>query len=311
MEVNLESLKNLAFPGVNPEDIATLSKTSKSTVLRHESIVAKCHFEVDKDNLYERIRTIQESEFQSIFLQPNLPTYHYQNEKVDISYWPEAERLSPNKLTKSIWSEIGILLAKLHSTPLKKIELRFPSELFKIFSDINEKLQRCNKQCAAGSKHRTQLKIIYQAWISILTHKNFHKVVKDIRLRPKVWSHGDFHLGQIVFIKDQENSSARFIDIDTICHSIPEWDLARPSALFAAGILPAPLWRSFIESYFELGLKQTLNEKILWSNLDMPAKVMTIKLACLALNRATLADEQLEDTEMQLIETCKAIGREC
>ncbi len=311
MEVSLETLKNLAFPGVNPENIATLAKTSRSTVLQHDSIVAKCHFTADNESLAEKIRTIQESDFKSIFLQPNQSTYHCQNEKFGISYWPEAERISPDKLTKGLWSQIGSLLAKLHSIPIKDSKLRFRAELFSNFSQVNEKIANCFNQCSVSSKHRKHLEKINQAWISILTHKNFHKVVKDIRLRPKVWSHGDFHLGQIVFVQEQGKDSVRFIDFDTICHSIPEWDLARPAALFAAGVLPAHLWQSFIESYAGHKFIYNFNEKELWSNLDIPAKVMIVNLATIAVNRARLADENLEDSELQLIETCKAISHGC
>jgi hypothetical protein len=311
MEVCLEKLKNLAFPGVDPENVTTLSQTSRSTVLQHALLVAKCHFATNNKNLSKKIHTIQESDFQSIFLQPKPSTYHNLNEDVSISYWPEAERISPDKLTDGLWSEIGSLLAKLHSTPLMNSKLRFPAEVFPIFSEVNEKIADCFKQGTSGSKHRLHLETINHAWISILTHKNFHKEVKDIRLRSKVWSHGDFHLGQIVFIHDRGKNAARFIDCDTLCHSIPEWDLARPAALFAAGILPAHLWQSFIESYAEHKFKYKLNERKLWSKLDIPAKVMTVKLATNAVNRATLSGDNLEDSELQLIETCKAISHDC
>ncbi len=310
MEVSLETLKNFAFPGVNPENIATLAKTSRSTVLQHDSVIAKCHFAADNMMLSEKIRTIQEPDFQSIFLQPHRSSYHCQNDKFGISYWPEAERISPDKLTNAFWSEIGALLAKLHSTPIKNSNLRFPTELFSNFTQVNEKIANSFAYCSVNPKHKKHLKKINQAWISILTHKNFHKVVKDIRLRPKVWSHGDFHLGQIVFIKSHGTTTARFIDFDTFCCSIPEWDLARPAALFAAGILPAHLWNSFIVSYAGDKFNHKLNENKLWSKLDIPAKVMTVNLATIAVNRATLTDENLEDSELQLIETCKAISRD-
>jgi hypothetical protein len=311
MEAWLEKLKNLAFPGIDPENIATLSRSSRSTVLQHDLLVAKCHIASDNKSLSKKIHTIQESDFQSIFLQPNRFISHHQNDDINISYWPEAERISPDKLTDGLWSEIGSLLARLHSVPLKNSSLRFPAELFPIFSEVNEKIESCFKKSAGSSKYREHLETINHAWISILTNKNFHKVVKDIRLRPKVWSHGDFHLGQIVIIQDQGKNAARLIDCDSLCHSIAEWDLARPAALFAAGILPAQFWQSFIESYAEHRFKCKLNEKKLWSSLDIPAKVMTVKLATNAVNRATLTDDYLEDSELELIETCKAISHDC
>ncbi len=308
MQNSLNNLMDLAFPGVNHDYITTLSVTARSTVFKHASEVAKCHINADKRLLSEKIVAIKSSDFRSIFLQPTRYSFSDQNENVSITYWPIAERLSENHLSNDLWSEVGKLLAKLHSSPLDKTQ-KNPTELFSIFSQVNEKILDCFKKVKDSPVLERYLATIRRAWYRILTHKNFHVVLKNMRLRQRVWTHGDFHLGQIVFVKDNVRTKAMFIDVDTMCVSIPEWDLARPAALFASGILPPDAWQSFIESYGKNRANYEFSQEELWSNLDIPAKVMVVKLATSAVNRALQTREDLDDSEIQLIETCNAISR--
>ena len=307
MQNSLSNLMDLAFPGVSHDFITTLSVTTRSTVFKHASEVAKCHINADIKRLSEKIAAIKGTDFRSIFLQPTRHFFSDQNENVSITYWPIAEKLSENHLSNGLWSEVGKLLAKLHSSPLDKTQ-KYSTELFSIFSQVNEKIVECYKQAKDSPVHGQHLATIRRAWYRILTHRNFHVVLKDMRLKQRVWTHGDFHLGQIVFVKDNDRTNAMFIDVDTMCVSIPEWDLARPAALFASGILPPDAWQCFIESYGKNISNHEFNQKNLWSRLDIPAKVMVVKLATSAVNRAIQTKEDLDDSEIQLIETCNAIS---
>nr|BFE77714.1 hypothetical protein GCM10020093_003150 [Planobispora longispora] len=62
------------------------------------------------------------------------------------------------------------------------------------------------------------------------------------RRRPRLLAHGDWHMGQMV----RHGGEWILIDADDMGVGDPAWDLARPAAWFAAGLLDPQAWHRFL-----------------------------------------------------------------
>lgn len=60
--------------------------------------------------------------------------------------------------------------------------------------------------------------------------------------------HGDLHLGQLVR-HPAPDGPWRLIDVDDLGVGVPAWDLARPAAWYACGLLPPEEWTRFLAAY--------------------------------------------------------------
>lgn len=101
---------------------------------------------------------------------------------------------------------------------------------------------------------------------------------------PVAVCHGDFHLGQLVR-HPPPGGPWRLIDVDDLGTGDPAWDLARPAAWYAAGLLPAPAWERLLTAYQRAAARagsRGLGPDP-WTRLDAPARAVTAQLAADAL----------------------------
>jgi aminoglycoside phosphotransferase (APT) family kinase protein len=113
--------------------------------------------------------------------------------------------------------------------------------------------------------------------------------------------HGDWHLGQLVL-----RDGYRLIDVDDLGVGDPAWDLARPAALHAAGVLDPDAWGRLLGSYLDAGGPGVPREDP-WSVLDGPARALVVQMAARALSAAQRDGTELNDAQEALIETCARI----
>ncbi|MDV9193738.1 phosphotransferase, partial [Streptomyces sp. SR27] len=124
---------------------------------------------------------------------------------------------------------------------------------------------------------------------------------------PRHLCHGDFHLGQLVRdTRSVPTGPWRLIDIDDLGLGDPAWDLARPAAWFAAGILPPEVWSRFLGAYQEAGGPAVGADP--WARLDVPARALTVQTAALALAKSTAERRPLDEVEEVMIDTCARIA---
>ncbi|WP_203005585.1 phosphotransferase [Frankia nepalensis] len=98
--------------------------------------------------------------------------------------------------------------------------------------------------------------------------------------RPRTLIHGDWHLGQLV---QTAVGGWRLIDIDDLGVGDPAWDLARPAAWFAAGLLPPEVWARFVDAYRAAGGPALPGEGDPWPAVDLPARTFVVEFAARAL----------------------------
>ncbi|KAB2349446.1 phosphotransferase family protein [Actinomadura rudentiformis] len=117
--------------------------------------------------------------------------------------------------------------------------------------------------------------------------------------------HGDWHLGQMV----RDASGAwRLIDVEDLGVGDPAWDLARPAALFSAGVLPPEDWERLLGAYRAEGGPAVPVAGDPWAALDIPARTLVIQIAATCVISAWEGDRPLEEPEIALVDACRRIS---
>ncbi|MBB5806225.1 aminoglycoside phosphotransferase (APT) family kinase protein [Saccharothrix ecbatanensis] len=113
--------------------------------------------------------------------------------------------------------------------------------------------------------------------------------------------HGDWHLGQLVW-----RDGYRLIDVDDLGVGDPAWDVARPAALHAAGVLDAEAWGRLLGSYLDAGGAGVPRDDP-WSVLEAPARALVVQMAARALSAAQRDEKELTEAQEALIDACARI----
>ncbi|MCW2903487.1 MAG: hypothetical protein JWO67_5752, partial [Streptosporangiaceae bacterium] len=117
--------------------------------------------------------------------------------------------------------------------------------------------------------------------------------------------HGDWHLGQLI---RTPAAGWRLIDLDDLGAGDPVWDLARPAALYAAGVLPPADWETFLGVYRSSGGRALPAEGDPWRRLNIPAQALAVQVAATCVVMAGDETRPLDDMEMAMVETCGRIA---
>ncbi|GAA3412172.1 aminoglycoside phosphotransferase family protein [Streptosporangium vulgare] len=118
-------------------------------------------------------------------------------------------------------------------------------------------------------------------------------------------THGDWHMGQMV----RAPGEWILIDIDDLGVGDQAWDLSRPAAWFAAGLLEPEVWHRFLGAYRDAGGVAVPPDGDPWGRLEIPAQAMTVQLAAAAVAAAGREGRPLDEVEEVLVESCLRIVR--
>ncbi|WP_436757511.1 aminoglycoside phosphotransferase family protein [Streptosporangium sp. V21-05] len=121
-------------------------------------------------------------------------------------------------------------------------------------------------------------------------------------------THGDWHMGQMVRAPGGR-AEWILIDIDDLGVGDQAWDLSRPAAWFAAGLLEPQVWYRFLGAYRAAGGTAVPPDGDPWGRLEIPAQAMTVQLAAAAVAAAGREGRPLDEVEEVLVESCLRIVR--
>lgn len=280
-------------PSACPCAVGVLADRDDGTVVRHGRLVLKSHAPGgEAEALRSRVDVAALPDLAGVLLPP-LPSPRAALDGRPLTAWPYGVPVDPEDPGAAPWEEAGRLLALLHLTPP-------PRGLPPMRAPLKAALAVDRMRRAAPDHPATAT--VLSAWRTLAP-------VDGAPAAPLGLCHGDFHLGQLV-----RAPHWRLIDVDDLGVGDPAWDLARPAAWFAAGLLPPEVWSRFLGAYEAAGGPATGSGGPgrpggdPWARLDVPARALTVQTAALALAKSTAEGRPLDEVEDVMIDTCARIA---
>ncbi|MEV4948613.1 aminoglycoside phosphotransferase family protein [Streptomyces sp. NPDC053755] len=281
-----------AAPAVCACPEGVLADREDGTVVRHGGVVVKAHAPGTGGPPHDaRMAVAADVLLREVLLPPLATPAPADGAPVDgrpVTAWPYGLPVDPADPDAAPWEDAARLLALLHRTPA-------PAGLPPMRAPVKVALA-VERMRAAGRHPATRA--VLRAWNTLPA--SCGPVAGHL-------CHGDFHLGQLVRAPGVPRSPWRLIDIDDVGVGDPAWDLARPAAWFAAGILPPDVWSRFLGAYGAAGGPAVTPEDP-WPRLDVPARALTVQTAALAVAKSTAEERPLDEVEEVMIDTCVRIG---
>lgn len=293
-----------------------LADRPDGTVVRHGGIVAKSHAPgTDPAALTARLAAAAHPLLAGILLPP-LPVPAAKGDARSavlhgrlLTLWPYGTPVDPAEPEAAPWEDAATLLARLHT--VAPGALRLPAPLPPMRGPA--KAARAIARMRAAGPHPAAATVL-RAWARLPAW------ARDEAPQPPgraALCHGDLHLGQLVrhspaAAATDAGSAAEgrwlLIDVDDMGTGDPAWDLARPAAWYAAGLLAPDVWDRFLGAYRAAGGSAVPPDGDPWPQLDAPARALTVQTAALALVKSAAANRPLDEVEEMMTETCARIA---
>ncbi|MEV0196190.1 phosphotransferase [Nonomuraea sp. NPDC050691] len=253
-------------------------------VLRRGEVVVKAHSRGDgADTLRLRVRAAASAALSGVLLPPLRPDVLTAAGRA-VTVWPAGTPIAQDEIDSAPWEEGARLLARLHAVPLT------------LLPPLPE---------AGGPERaaRAVRRMPGDGPVEGLLRRAFAELPEPEPV-PGLLTHGDWHLGQLV-----HRDRWLLIDVDDLGVGDPAWDLARPAAWYAAGLLEPAVWERFLGAYLAFGGPALGDGADPWRRLDLPARAVTIQLAAVAVVNAGRDGRELDEVEHSLVEACNRIVR--
>ncbi|MFD9699209.1 phosphotransferase family protein [Lentzea sp. NPDC059081] len=267
MDDLIAAMASLTGSSADPEVLA--GDRGDVVVVRVGDVVAKAHpADTDVEALRQRVEIA--AAHPELLLPPLKPVQFVEDRPVTV--WPYGTPVSQADPDAAPWEESAQLLARLHALPVQGPVAGAPERIVRAIEALPPDLPHADVVLAAFD------------------------ALPPLTTSGKALIHGDWHLGQLV-----HRGAWRLIDVDDLGVGDPVWDLARPAALFAAGILPGDLWARFLWTYRETGgVAVTTSE---WDALNIPAQAYVVQMAARALVTGLQAVEPLVEACRRIVAT--------
>lgn len=273
--------------------VTTLADRPDATVVRHSDTVAKAHApETDPAHLAARLTTA--SRLPGILLPPLSPTPVTLHGRL-ITLWPYGTPVDPDDPDAAPWEAAATLLAHLHRSPA-------PAPLPPMRGP--EKTARAVARLTAAATPHPATRTILRAWSALPAWARAEAPMPGTA----TLCHGDLHLGQLVRAGGTPHTPWRLIDVDDLGVGVPAWDLARPAAWYACGLLPPDEWTRFLDAYRAARGPAVPADGDPWPALDVPARALTVQAAAQAVTKALSGGRPLDEIEQSLVDACERMA---
>lgn len=268
-----------------------LAEREDGTVVRHGGTVAKAHAPgTDLGELSLRLGAA--ADLPEVFLAPLRPTPADLHGRL-VSFWPYGTPVDPDIPDAAPWEAAATLLAQLHRVPAPTglPAMRGPA-----------KAARAVQRLRAAGPHPAAASVL-RAWAGLPAWARAEAPMPSARFL----CHGDLHLGQLVR-HPGGTGPWLLIDVDDLGLGEPAWDLARPAAWYACGLLPPDEWGRFLDAYRRAGGPAVPSTGEPWPALDVPARALTVQTAARAVAKSAAADRALDEVEQAVVDACARIA---
>jgi aminoglycoside phosphotransferase (APT) family kinase protein len=253
-------------------------------VLRRGEVVVKAHSARDDPAaLRPRLRATASAALAGVMLAPLHPEVLTVAGRA-VSVWPAGRPIRQDETACAPWEEGARLLARRHAVPRTLLPPLPPAG-------------------GPARAARAVRRMTGDGPVEQLVRRAFG-LLPDPEPLPALLTHGDWHLGQLV-----HRDRWLLIDVDDLGVGDPAWDLARPAAWYAAGLLDPAVWERFLGAYLASGGPALGGGDDPWQRLDLPARALTVQLAAVAVMNAARESRELDEVEHSLIESCNRIAK--
>lgn len=299
----------------------TLADRPDATVVRHADTVAKAHApNATPTDLIPRLTTA--ASLPALLLPPTTPTPVELHGRL-VTFWPYGTPVDPEDPDAAPWEEAATLLARLHRTPAPTPlpPMRGPAKAAQAVARLTTATSATPATAAATPSAATTATAasaattpsaatqasattkaaaqVMQAWTTLPAWARDEAPIPDTT----TLCHGDLHLGQLVR-HPAPDGPWRLIDVDDLGVGVPAWDLARPAAWYACGLLPPDEWTRFLAAYRAAGGPAVPPDGDPWPYLDVPARALTVQTAARSVVKALTEDRPLDEIEQLLVDAC-------
>ncbi|OWA18703.1 phosphotransferase family protein [Streptomyces sp. CS057] len=213
-----------------------------------------------------------------------------------VTLWPLGAPVDPTDPEAAPWAEAAVLLARLHRTepPFRLPAMCGPA-----------KAARAVARMRAALPGDPAVLPVLAGWRALPAWAR-GELPAPAR-RAGFLCHGDLHLGQLVR-HPAPDGPWLLIDVDDAGTGDPAWDLGRPAAWYAAGLLAPEDWFAFLDAYRSAGGPAVPADGDPWPELDVPARALTVQTAALALAKCAAEQRRPDEHEQLMIESCARIA---
>ncbi|MFG2225654.1 aminoglycoside phosphotransferase family protein [Streptomyces sp. NPDC048644] len=222
-----------------------------------------------------------------------------------LTRWPYGSPVPPDDPDAAPWEDAARLLAALHSVDPRQLPapvppMRGPAKAARAMARMRAATTGgplpAPLRAASGAVERAWA--LLPPWARAATAGPPRPAD-----RPALLCHGDLHLGQLVR-HPAATGPWLLIDIDDLGLGDPAWDLARPAAWFATGLLAPDIWSRFLAAYRAAGGPAVPPGDDPWPALEPAARALTVQTAALAVAKAAAAPRLLDDIETAVLDAC-------
>lgn len=311
--------------GLHTPGTEVLADRPDGTVVRHGRVVAKAHApDTDRAALDVRLAVAAHPLLHGVLLAPlqnarasvppdpipptgagnRTPSPHGLADEEPghppVTLWPHGTPVDPSDRDSAPWPEAGRLLAALHRVPTDALPGPLPAMRGPV------KAARATARMRNAGVRGSAADAVLRAWSQLPAWARAETPHPGPAEGPARLCHGDLHLGQL--IRQDRTGDWLLIDVDDLGVGEPAWDLARPAAWYAAGLLDPEDWARFLAAYREAGGPAVPPEGDPWPQLDVPARALTVQTAALALAKCTSERRAPDEAELAMIGSCTRIA---